>query len=388
MKNLAVRLLMKLSGTTVPVAAGARRVLGPGEGRSGPEPLMRNPYKTTRGAIGSWFGSTVRAAPFALLRNPRKTGSGAVSSWFPSVVRAAPGTAPALQSARQRRQELLSVRPEIDARRGTIPDPFGGARRALCAAALLIAGPAFGQTPQAQEKAPPAKIPRTADGKPDFTGAWQQGGVSLYGEVAGNNHTTAAVPQAAPARGGGRGERLVYKDEAEAKVQAGRGTTWRDDPTVKCLLPGIPRIFGMPMPFEIVQTPKQIAMLFESFHGWRLIPFGGSHGDPDPSFLGDSIASWDGDTLVVDAVGFNGKIWLDGAGHFTDEQLHVTERYTLNGDTISYEATMFDPPLMNKPYTQRMTFIRLKEGERPREYECIENNQDLDHLTGPSVKAK
>ncbi len=76
-------------------------------------------------------------------------------------------------------------------------------------------------------------------------------------------------------------------------------------------------------------------------------------------FLGDSIASWDGDTLVVDAVGFNGKVWLDGAGHFTDEQLHVTERYTLNGDTISYEATMFDPPprrLMSKPYTQRMTF--------------------------------
>jgi hypothetical protein len=266
---------------------------------------------------------------------------------------------------------------------------------------LLIASvSAYAQAPAA-----PARIPRTADGKPDFTGAWQGGGVSLYGESVGNTRATAAVPQAArgggapaagyaaagaPATGagGGRGERLVYKDAAEAKVQAGRGTTWKDDPTVKCLLPGIPRIYGMPMPFEIVQTPKQIAVLFESFHGWRLIPFGGSHGDPDPSFLGDSIASWDGDTLVVDAVGFNGKIWLDGAGHFTDEQLHVTERYTLNGDTISYEATMMDPPLMNKPYTQRMTFTRLKEGERPREYECIENNQDLEHLTGPSVKAK
>ena len=141
------------------------------------------------------------------------------------------------------------------------------------------------------------------------------------------------------------------------------------------------------MPFEIMQTAKQIAVLFESFHGWRLIPFGGSHGDPDPSFLGDSIATWDGDTLVVDVTAFNGKIWLDGAGHFTDDQLHVTERYTLNGDTISYEATMMDPPLMDKPYTQRMTFIRLKAGERPREYECIENNQDLEHLTGPQVKA-
>jgi hypothetical protein len=283
--------------------------------------------------------------------------------------------------------------------------------KTLAASLLIATVSALGQAP-AQATAKP--IPRTADGKPDFTGAWQGGGVSLYGESVGNTRATAAVPQAprgggapaptygaaagAPAAGtpagrgaapagGGRGARLVYKEAAEAKVQAGRATTYKDDPTVKCLLPGIPRIYGMPMPFEIVQTPKQIAVLFESFHGWRLIPFGGSHGDPDPSFLGDSIASWDGDTLVVDVVGFNGKIWLDGAGHFTDEQLHITERYTLNGDTISYEATMMDPPLMDQPYTQRMTFTRLKEGERPREYECIENNQDLEHLTGPSVKA-
>ena len=248
---------------------------------------------------------------------------------------------------------------------------------------LLLSAAAFAQAPKA--------IPRTSDGKPDFTGAWQGGGVSLYGESVGNTRATAAVPQAPPAGrgggGGGRGQRLVYKADIEAKVQAGRGTTWKDDPTVKCLLPGVPRIFGMPMPFEIMQTPKQIGILFESFHGWRLIPFGGSHGDPDPSFLGDSIAKWDGDTLVVDVTGFNGKIWLDGAGHFTDEQLHVVERYTLNGDTIAYEATVTDPPLMDGSYVQRMTFTRLKEGERPREYECIENNQDIEHLTGPSVKA-
>ncbi len=78
-----------------------------------------------------------------------------------------------------------------------------------------------------------------------------------------------------------RGEPLVYQDWAEAKVQAGRGTTWKDDPTLKCLLPGVPRIFGMPMPFEILQTPKHVAILYESFHGWRLIPFNAKHDDPD-----------------------------------------------------------------------------------------------------------
>ncbi|HEY4362063.1 MAG TPA: hypothetical protein VGN17_13890 [Bryobacteraceae bacterium] len=255
--------------------------------------------------------------------------------------------------------------------------------RTLTVCLLSTALAALAQTP---------KIPRTADGKPDFTGAWQGGGVSLYGEVSGNNRTTAAVPQtprgAAPAgRGGGRGEPLVYQDWAEAKVQAGRGTAWKNDPTLKCLLPGVPRIFGMPMPFEIVQTPKQIAILFESFHGWRLIPFNAKHDDPDPSFLGDSVASWDGDTLVVDVTGFNGKVWLDGNGHFTTDKLHVTERYTLNGNTVSYEATVMDPGVMTKPWTQKMTFTRLKEGERPLEYECIENNQDLDHMVGPQVKA-
>lgn len=253
----------------------------------------------------------------------------------------------------------------------------------ILAFGILFSVAIFAQAPKA--------IPRTADGHPDFSGAWQGGGVSLCGESASNNQTTAAAQGACGGNGrggaGGRGARLVYKQAAEAKVQAARSTTWKDDPTVKCLLPGVPRIFGMPMPFEIMQTPKQIGILYESFHGWRLIPFGGSHGDPDPSFLGDSIAKWDGDTLVVDVTGFNGKIWLDGNGHFTDEQLHVTERYTLNGDTISYEATIMDPPLMDMPYVQRMTFTRLKEGERPREYECIENNQDLDHLTGPQVKA-
>ena len=224
------------------------------------------------------------------------------------------------------------------------------------------------------------KIPRTAGGKPDFSGVWQGGGVSLYGEVGGNTRATSAVakgtPPPAPAV---KPEPLVFKPELEAKVPT-PATAALEDPTLKCLLPGVPRIYGMPMPFEIVQTPKEIVIIFESFHAWRRIPFDGKHEDPDPSFMGDSIATWDGDTLVVDVTGINGKTWLDGRGHFTTEQTHIVERYTLNGDTISYQATVNDPTTMTKPWTQRYTLTRLKEGERPLEYECIENNQDVPHM--------
>lgn len=246
------------------------------------------------------------------------------------------------------------------------------------ATVLCLSCPAWAQS-TASSSAPAIK--RTADGHPDFSGTWQSGGISLYGEIAGNDKSTAAVPrQARPAGPRVRPEPLPYQDWAEAKVKAAQATLAIDDPTVHCLLPGVPRIFGMPMPFDIVQTPSEIVILYESFHGWRRIPFGGKHDDPDPSFLGDSIAHWDGDTLVVDVTGFNGKIWLDGRGHFTTDKLHVVERYRLNGDTISYEATVEDPGVMTKPWTQRYTFTRLQPNVHALEYECLENNQDLPHI--------
>ena len=243
--------------------------------------------------------------------------------------------------------------------------------RHLLVGLVLAALPALAQS----------KIPRTADGHPDFSGVWQGGGVSLYGEVSGNTRATAAVAKGTPPpTPAAKPEPLVFKDELETKVRAGAATAAIDDPTLKCLLPGVPRIYGMPMPFEIVQTPKEIVIIFESFHAWRRIPFGGKHDDPDPSFMGDSIATWDGDALVVDVTGMNGKTWLDGRGHFTTEQTHIVERYTLNGDTISYQATVNDPTTMTKPWMQRYNLTRLKEGERPLEYECIENNQDVPHM--------
>jgi hypothetical protein len=97
----------------------------------------------------------------------------------------------------------------------------------------------------------------------------------------------------------------------------------------------------------------------------------------EPSYLGDSVAHWEGDTLVVDVTGFNTDTWLVGVGTHHSEELRVTERYTRDTfDTIRYEAKMEDPAVLTKPWTIYET-LRLRPNERIREYECIESNEDI-----------
>jgi len=147
----------------------------------------------------------------------------------------------------------------------------------------------------------------------------------------------------------------------------------------RCLISGVRRITFRPLPFEIIQQPNRLVIIYEVHHAFRFIPTDG-RGHPDdmePSYLGDSIGRWDGDTLVVEVTGFNTNTWLVGVGTFHSDKLKVTERYTRDThDTIIYEATMEDPEVLTKPWKQYAT-LRLKPGERIREYECIENNEDI-----------
>jgi hypothetical protein len=97
--------------------------------------------------------------------------------------------------------------------------------------------------------------------------------------------------------------------------------------------------------------------------------------DADPSFLGDSVAHWEGDTLVVDVTNFMAGGWL-GNGLVTSDKLHLVERYTkVDRDQINYEVTIEDPVVLTRPFTQRNTLM-LREGTRLREYSCLENNLD------------
>jgi hypothetical protein len=228
-----------------------------------------------------------------------------------------------------------------------------------------------------------SKIKRTADGKPDLSGVWQAGGVSLYGEPGSGKQAPAAPAIAPPKR-----EPVPYQEWALTKTKT---FTTNDDPTLKCLLPGVPRITGMPMPLEIVQTPNKIVILYESFRAYRIIPIDDKLKHPDdvtPTWMGDSVARWDGDTLVVDVIGFNDKTWISGTGSFHSEDMHVVERFQLApDDTLAYTATVTDPKVLTKTWTTGST-LRRPPFTRVEEYECAENNQDVPHMVGPNVKAK
>jgi hypothetical protein len=220
------------------------------------------------------------------------------------------------------------------------------------------------------------KIPRAADGKPDLTGIWQAFGVALFGETGelrpGEGTQSVWGPPVGPA---------PYRPEFAAKVKA-LAADDRLNPQVQCKMAGVPRITGGVVPFEIIQTPKKIAILYESNHTFRIIPVDRPHPtDLYPTYMGDSVGHWEGATFVVDVTSFNDVTWLPGPGHFHSEDLHVTERYTLQPDsTIYYEAIMEDPKVLTQPWSYRLILRHTPRDERIMETDCAENNQDPQHI--------
>jgi len=171
--------------------------------------------------------------------------------------------------------------------------------------------------------------------------------------------------------------------EAQKIFKYRQDTEMKDDPEGFCLPPGVPRMMYTPYPTEIFQLPDRILFIYEGgAHVWRIIWMDGRKHpeDPNPTYLGDSIGHWEGDTLVVDAVGFNTRTWLDAAGHPHGEKLHVIEKFTRpNMNTLRLEATIDDPEFYTKPWTV-VTTATWRPGQELLEYICQENNRDLSHL--------
>jgi hypothetical protein len=250
----------------------------------------------------------------------------------------------------------------------------------VAAAALLAFGAANVASAQSADAKPGSKpIPRAANGKPDLSGIWIANGALLLAEgeeavAAARAYDAAAgrAPMPPP-------EPPSYKAEAEKQRQYFLGRQGIDDPMALCLLTGVPRITFRPLPLEIIQLPDRVVILYEIHHAFRIIPTDGRPhpDDMEPTYLGDSVGHWEGDTFVVEVVGFNDKSWLQGVGTVHSEDLRVIERYTRDTfDTIRYEVTIEDPVVLTKPWHMADT-LRLRPNERIREYECIESNEDL-----------
>src|SRR5712671_2547637 len=158
-----------------------------------------------------------------------------------------------------------------------------------------------------------------------------------------------------------------------------------DDPEANCLPTGVPR--QAPYPWRMLQTQTHIFILFEgNIHSYRQIFVDGRKhpDDPDPTWYGHSVGHYEGQTLVVDTVGFNDRFWFDFRGHPHSTKLHTVERYTrTNLGTLVVETTIDDPTYYTRPFMVSFT-ARLRPGEELMEYICQENEQDAKHTHGPA----
>ena len=201
---------------------------------------------------------------------------------------------------------------------------IGGAiATAIAAIAIVSAGT---QARVSGQTATAPVIPRTAEGRPDLSGIWQ-----AMNAAAWNIQDHEAQKDVPAGLGVVDGNEIPYQPWAAARQRENFANRATADPEGKCYLPGVPRITYMPYPFQIVQTPTNVDLLYEYVHAIRNVYIDGS---AHPAghidwWMGDSRGRWEGDTLVVDVVHFNDETWFDRAGNFHSDALHVVERYTL-----------------------------------------------------------
>jgi hypothetical protein len=253
---------------------------------------------------------------------------------------------------------------------------------AFMVAAPLLAQGGRGQRGQGAQGAakPPSPIRRMADGKPDLTGYYgaNSGGANYGLERHGRDFLTPGTQGVVVDPPDGK---LPYQDWAR-KERINREEPYRgyDDPTAHCFVAGVPRSMYTPSPYQILQPPGYIVMLFERM-SWRQVPLDNRPHLPDNVRLwqGDSVGHWEGDTLVIDTTNLNGKAWLNEVGDVLSYAAHVVERITpIDGDTLRYQATVTDPVAYTGPWTIQMNLRR--QDDELLETACHEDNGDLQGL--------
>ncbi len=211
-------------------------------------------------------------------------------------------------------------------------------------------------------------IPRLPDGKIDLTGPWFDGGSN------GNIERDGGLKP-------GELPLLPWARELMAKRQP------KDEPYTACLPMGVPRVNPYPWKFAMTYTSKGLSHIYQLHEtgdaGAHRVIYMDGRKHPDgliPSWWGHSIGRWEGDTLVIDTVGYNDKFWFDSRGTPHTEQLHTVERWTrINYGRMTHEFTIEDPGALSRPVTLKFTasLVRpnLKVGDDLLEFICLEDNQ-------------
>ncbi|HTM02259.1 MAG TPA: hypothetical protein VL173_02050 [Vicinamibacterales bacterium] len=282
--------------------------------------------------------------------------------------------------------------------------------RSTALASLVASVVAFGAIATIGAQEWRTKSPTAADWAamaklPDFNGVWETGRAPA---VAGRPPVELPPPGAAPPRagvaggrqgggraaggrgaapgGGGRGgapagPQLTAAYEAKRAELAGRKA--EDTESANCLPPGMPGIMGQPYPMEFILSPGKVTIVIEAYTQVRHIYTDGRPlpADPDPKFFGTSVGHWDGDTLVVDTVGFSPEILLTANTPHSDK-MKINERFRLTSpDVMTMETTVTDPDALTAPWTTTRTLIRHRDWTIS-EYICEENNRNYVDASG------
>lgn len=209
--------------------------------------------------------------------------------------------------------------------------------------------------------------PRTADGKVDLSGVWvgiaagnlapdEQGNLTVLSRGRPCHPGQECKPAINFERDSGVRQRMgpnlpLYKPEYWDKVADLDVNGNFKDPEIKCYPAGLPRIGA---PSKIVQTPAEIIFLYTHHNTFRVIPTDGREHHPirsqDLTYYGDSVGTWEGDTLVIDSVGFTDESWLEWPGYFHTNNMRVVERLTREGNTLTWQATVHDPEVLMEPW--------------------------------------
>ena len=210
-----------------------------------------------------------------------------------------------------------------------------------------------------------APAPRLPDGKPDLSGIWNSPTKYL------RNLASDLKPEDVPFQPWAK---AIYDERAA-------GLHWKEEPDANCLPQGLPKILVAPAPWRIVQAPGYMVFVHEAFNLWWQVFLDGREfapsNDVTPTWMGYSTGKWEGDTLVVDSRGFNGKVWLDQLGKPSTEALHVTMRFRRKDfGHMDLQITIDDPKAYTKPWSVAVE-TTLSMNTELMEFICLENEKDV-----------